>query len=64
MYGQLLQEIRNLNTRVEFLEQELLSKGKLKKHNIPDNVKIKPPWEREGINKKEWLKKEKSLRRS
>lgn len=57
MYGQLLQEMRELRQRVEELEEKVYSKGQLKKKGMPKHSEIKPPWEREGLTKKEWQAK-------
>jgi cell division septum initiation protein DivIVA len=57
MYGQLLQEIRELRQRVEELEKQVYPKGQLKKKGIPKHSEIKPPWEREGLSKQEWKNK-------
>lgn len=57
MYGQLLREIRELRQRVEELEKQVYPKGQLKKKGVPKNSEINPPWEREGLTKKEWKEK-------
>jgi cell division septum initiation protein DivIVA len=62
MIAQLLQEIRELRERVEVLEEKVLPKGQQKKKGVPDNVKIYPPWEREGISKHGYIAKKKAVK--
>lgn len=61
MYAELLQEVRELRKRVEELEDKVYLKGREKKKGVPERIGIKPPWEREGMSKREWMKKKKSV---
>lgn len=60
--NELIDEVEVLREEIEVLKGNRKQKGKpkkkLKKANIGE--KIIPPWEREGISKKEWLKKRKT----
>jgi len=57
MYAGLLQENRELKRRLE----EVIEVVEELQDRIDRLEKIIPPWEREGMSKREWMEKKKSV---
>ncbi len=59
---EVIEVVEELQDRIDRLEGKSKDKKKrLKKPELPRQVKIIPPWEREGMSKREWMEKKKSV---